>query len=210
VALDCWRQQSLQDLSKCKALEVGSQNGGLSLWLALQGALVVCSDLDGPTETAVRKHREHGVSHLVSYESIDATNIPYTNHFDVILFKSVLGGIGVNDNKERQAKAVSEMHKALKTGGELLFAENLAGSPVHGFFRRRFVKWGRDWRYISLTELDEFLAPFSKVRYRTIGFFGAFGRNEKQRENLGELDRHLTDALVPQGWRYIVAGVATK
>ncbi|MCU1267780.1 MAG: hypothetical protein JWM21_4098 [Acidobacteria bacterium] len=210
LALEYWRQQSGQDFAGCKALEVGSQNGGLSLWLALQGASVICSDLEGPTNAAIRKHQEHGVSDLVTYESVDATSIPYTNYFDVVLFKSVLGGVGVNDHKERQQKAVSEMHKALKTGGELLFAENLTGSTAHQFFRRRFVKWGRDWRYLSLRELDEFLSPFSKVTYRTIGFLGAFGRTERQREVLSWFDKYLIDPVVPTNWRYIVAGVATK
>src|SRR5438552_18950158 len=67
VALDCWRQYCSQDLSSCKALEIGSHTGGLSLWMALHGARVTCSDLAGPPESAIQKHREYGVSRLVTY-----------------------------------------------------------------------------------------------------------------------------------------------
>ena len=210
VALDYWRLHSSHDLSACLTLEIGSNRGGLSLWMARQGSRVICSDLNGPTREAEQLHREHQVSGLIEYEAIDATNIPYEGHFDIIFFKSVLGGVGVNDKKDRQVLAINQMHKALKEGGELFFAENLVGSPLHRLFRKRFVKWGIEWRYVSLQEMGEFLSPFSKVTYRTIGFLGAFGRNERQREVLSWFDKYLIDPFVPSSWRYIVAGVATK
>jgi SAM-dependent methyltransferase len=210
VALDFWRKHSAHHLSDCLALEVGSRNGGLSLWMALNGARVICSDLRGPAEAAILKHRAQGVSGLVQYESIDAMNIPYTDHFDVVLFKSVLGTVGRHGGKAAQAKAVSEMHKALKPGGELFFAENLVASPLHMFFRRRCVEWGATWRYVSAAEMHEFLSPFAQVHWRTVGFAGAFGRSEMQRNLLGAVDRAFLDRLVPADWRYIVVGVARK
>src|SRR5206468_992574 len=96
------------------------------------------------------------------------------------------------------------MHKSLKKGGELFFAENLIGSPFHEFFRERFVKWGETWRYISVAEMEEFLAPFSNVQYRTVGFAGAFGRSEPQRNLLGFLDQTVLNHTVPENWRYII------
>ena len=78
AALDFWRDHSRQDLSNCTALEIGSRNGGLALWLASQGAHVVCSDVELPGERAVRNHRTRGVSHLVEYRALDAMNIPYS------------------------------------------------------------------------------------------------------------------------------------
>jgi hypothetical protein len=36
--------------------------------------------------------------------------------------------------------------------------------------------------------MEEFLSPFSKVQYRTVGFADAFGRSERQRNILGLLD----------------------
>ena len=210
VALDFWLAHTKQEISACSALEVGSRNGGLSLWLALQGARVLCSDVSTPTENAIQKHEAGGVAHLIDYRSIDATNIPYSNHFDIVLFKSILGALGAPMQKERQAAAITEMYRALKKGGELFFAENLVASPIHQFCRRRFVQWGSLWRYISIDEMNQYLSPFARVEYRTLGFAGAFGRGETLRNIFGLLDQTILDRLVPPNWRYIINGVATK
>jgi len=209
-ALDFWLAHTTQNIPLCFALELGSRNGGLSLWMALQGATVVSSDVQLPTQTASRLHQHHQVSHLIRYEAIDATRIPYTSKFDVVLFKSMLGAVGRGGGKQLQVQAVKEMHKSLKYGGELFFAENLMGSPLHQFFRRKFVEWGTTWRYVSVAEMKEFLAPFSDVRYRTVGFAGAFGRSERQRGFLSFLDRTIFNYLVPETWRYIIVGIARK
>src|SRR5215813_2521070 len=168
AALDFWLTHTTQNIPGCSALELGSRNGGLSLWMALQGAHVISSDLESPTAAASRLHASRGVSPLIRYEAINASGIPYTSRFDVILFKSMLGAIGGLGGKEGQAHAVREIHKALKEGGELFFAENLVGCPLHRFFRKHFVKWGTRWRYVSVAEMQEFLSPFSKVQYRTV------------------------------------------
>src|SRR5262249_24823871 len=176
---------------------------GLSLWLALQGAQVMCSDVLMPTESVFRLHQARGVSHRIHYEAIDATRISYTSRFDVVMFKSMLGSVGRAGGKRLQTQAVKEIHKCLKSGGELFFAENLVGCRLHQFFRRKFVKWGQTWRYVSVAEMEEFLAPFSSVHYRTVGFAGAFGKSEMQRNVLGFLDTTAFNHLVPASWRYI-------
>jgi SAM-dependent methyltransferase len=210
VALDYWQRHSALTLSTCTALEIGSRHGGLSLWLALSGATVVCSDLNGPSDAAVRKHDRYGVSKSIRYERVDALNLPYADAFDLLVFKSVLGGIGHNGERERQRQAVQEMYKALKPGGELWFAENLVGSPVHSVLRDLFIDWAPRWRYISMGELADFLDPFASVTCRTFGVLGAFGRSERQRTILGRIDKLILNALVPAGWRYIAVGVARK
>jgi SAM-dependent methyltransferase len=210
AALDFWSAHTQQDIAKCSALELGSRNGGLSLWLALQGARVVCSDVVRPADEAIERHRARGVSDLIRYESIDAANIPYANEFNIVMFKSLLGAIGRIDGKRSQVKAVAETHKALKKGGELFFAENLIASPLHSLLRRKFVKWGATWRYVSVPEMREFLSPFEHVQFRTTGFAGAFGRGNTQRNFLGTLDQTVFDRLVPPTWRYIIVGVARK
>ena len=132
-------------------LELGGREGGLSLWMALKGVKVVCSDLKEVETTAKPLHDTYAVLDLVSYEDIDASAIPYENHFDVIVFKSIIGGIGRNDNFELQKKVFSEIHKALKPGGKLLFAENLTASSIH----KKNAKTG--------CKLGQFLAlPLSK------------------------------------------------
>ena len=210
ATLDFWQAHSTQSFAGASALEIGSRHGGLSLWLAMQGASVICSDLNGPSERAVEQHRARGVSHLVEYSALDATNTPYQEEFDIVLFKSVLGGIGGHGGRDSQRTAIREMHKALKKGGELFFAENLIASPAHQFFRGKFVPWSAKWRYVSVADMEEFLSPFSQVNLFTIGFAGAFGRNEAQRSCLGLFDKVLFDHLVPRNWKYIIAGVAKK
>lgn len=210
-SLDFWSKESSLDMSGINGLEVGSRNGGLSLWLAKKGCRVVCSDVDGPTEKARELHTKYGLTHLIEYSNIDATSIPYDdNYFDVVVFKSVLGSIGCNDNKDAQIRAVDEIYRVLKPGGELFFAENLSASPIHRILRERFVKWGRTWRYVSVDEVSEFLKKFSSVKYFTTGFLAALGRSESQRYFLSALDKYLTNRVVPSKWKYIMIGIAKK
>lgn len=208
-ALSVWEAGVGTDLSGAFALELGSRNGGLALWLALRGATVVCSDLEEPGDDARDLHRQFGVHSRISYAAVDATTIGRKSEFDIIAFKSVLGGIGSLGRKERQRVALLSIHQSLKPGGTLVFAENLPASPAHRVLRKVAVPWGRAWRYASLDELREFLAPFAGVDLRSLGFLGALGRSERQRRVLGALDR-VIDPAVPATWRYVAVGVATK
>ncbi|HNS41841.1 MAG TPA: methyltransferase domain-containing protein, partial [Taishania sp.] len=123
-ALRYWESQI--DWGKIKnGLELGGREGGLSLWLALKEKDVVCSDLKDVQKSAEKLHIRHNVTSRIIYQDIDATNIPYENYFDIIVFKSIIGGIGRNDKHENQQQVFKEIYKALKPGGKLLFAENL-------------------------------------------------------------------------------------
>lgn len=146
----------------------------------------------------------------ITYEDLDAVNNPHFEQFDIALFKSVLGGVGSVHGLGGQEAALHGLHRALRPGGQLWFAENLVASPLHEFARRRFVSWGDRWRYVTLSEVQMMLRPFGSVEWATFGLAGAFGRNERQREVLGRLDRSGLDRLAPRQWRYIVACVATK
>lgn len=191
-------------------LELGGREGGLSLWLALKGKVVVCSDLDNVKNTASPLHRRYHVSERITYRDIDATNIPYENFLDVVVFKSILGGIGRNDNHAMQARVFKEAHKALKPGGKLLFAENLIASPLHRFVRKKFVSWGSYWRYVSLSEMNEFLKEFSAYDIKAAGVLAAFGRTERQRGLLASADEILLNHVCPDRWKYIAYGIAEK
>jgi SAM-dependent methyltransferase len=210
TALEYWKKNSNQDIALVKALEIGSGYGGLSLWAALNGMKVLCTDIEGPSNEALEKHKKYNVTHLINYETLNALSIPYREEFDVVLFKSVLGGIGRFNNKADQIKAIYEIHKSLKNGGELWFAENLVASPIHQILRRKYIAWGSQWRYVSIQEMKEYLSIFSEAKYTTVGFLGTFGRSESQRAILGKIDRIIADKLVPESWRYIVIGVARK
>jgi SAM-dependent methyltransferase len=209
-ALEFWTRYSSLRLSACEALEIGSRNGGLSLWLAMCGARVVCSDVRGPSEAARHKHQQYGIAEAVRYESVNVLDIPYREAFDVVAFKSVLGGLNGRGELSLQRRAIEQMYQALKPGGELWFAENLIASPAHQFLRARFGKWAPRWRYTSLQELTECLSPFASITMRSTGVLGLLGRDERQRSMLARLDKRLVNLLVPAGWRYIALCVATK
>jgi SAM-dependent methyltransferase len=209
-ALRFWTER-LESVQGRLALEIGSRDGGLSLFLALRGCQVVCSDLDGPTPQAIELHRRYGVADRISYASVDACAVPFPDeHFDLVVFKSVLGALrDQNPPLGAQRTAVSEMHRVLKDGGRLLFAENLQASPLHTLLRERFVRWGRDWRYLSHVEISELLSGFTETDLSCRGFASAFGRREWQRSLLHGVDR-LAVPLVPVSWRYVAFGVAVK
>lgn len=191
-------------------LELGGRQGGLSLWLALKGKQTICSDLKDVKNTAEKLHLKYNVSSLVQYQDIDATNIPYENHFDIVVFKSIIGGIGSNDNYEAQQKTFNQIYKALKPGGKLLFAENLIASPLHQKLRKKFVNWGSTWRYVSINEIKECLKDFSSYDIKSTGIMGTLGRNESQRNFLSTIDAILLNKICPDNWKYIAYGIATK
>lgn len=101
------------------------------------------------------------------------------------------------------------MYRVLKRGGKLLFAENLTGSGLHMLLRRKFMPWGKEWRYVSLEEVKEFMRPFKGLRYRTCGYLSAFGKSEAQKCFLRWPDQILS-AIIPDANKYIVIGCAEK
>jgi hypothetical protein len=209
--LDYWPRHATVDLSLSRALEVGAgQSGGLSLWLALQGSTVLCTTQGGVSDRVRRLHQRYGVADRVAYDNLDVLQLSECESFDVVAFKSVLGGIGTGGFFERQRQAVHRLHRALKPGGNLLFAENLIGTRAHTAFRSRFGAGKDYWRYPTIPEMDLLLEPFTAVSYTTAGFLGAWGANDAQRRLTGAVDAFLCRHLVPSQWQYVIVGVAIK
>lgn len=208
-SLEFWSNNVDIKNTENSCLELGGRRGGLSLWLALNNNKVICSDLESPEESASKIHEKHSCSDKIKYSAIDATNIPFENEFDIVVFKSILGGISGNNRNHLKQKAIDEIHKSLKPSGYLLFAENLESSSVHKVLRKKFMSWGGRWNYLEFDEIEPLFKSFEKINYRTIGFFGAFGRSERQRKILSYLDRFL-HPLIPKKKRYIVYGIAHK
>jgi SAM-dependent methyltransferase len=208
ICLKVWEAHVPIEPSDC--LEIGCGRGGLSLWLASKGHRVVCSDINGPGESARQLHKSHGVADKISYEAIDATDIPYKERFDIVVMKSVLGGIWAHCGLEKTHQVIREIHKSLKPKGKLLFIENLRATPIHMFCRKRFLnRHEKSWHYPSIEEMRDFLSGFSSVKYELSGLLGAFGRTETQRMIMGYIDKVLVPAT-PKNWRYIMTGVAVK
>lgn len=205
-ALPSW-QRSIDAHKPQRALAIGERDGGLSLWLALQGIDVLCTDRrDLPAGTRAL-HQRHGVSDRIAYDQQDATAIALPDaSFDVVVFKSVIGALRT---KERQSQALREMHRVLKHGGVLLFAENMAGTLLHAWLRKRFVTWDSYWRYLRLPEDRDLFTPFARVDLHTTGLLANFGRSEEQRDLLARLDALLCPAT-PRSWHYVLFGACTK
>jgi 2-polyprenyl-3-methyl-5-hydroxy-6-metoxy-1,4-benzoquinol methylase len=66
-ALDFWSTNKDLSNKNFKCLELGGREGGLSLWLAMKGNDVVCSDLDAPQEEAFQIHKKHGCDKRINY-----------------------------------------------------------------------------------------------------------------------------------------------
>jgi len=205
---------SQKDIDNITALELGSGfNGGLSLWLASKGIKTTCSGYSlnyrGAWNEAKSVHHKYGISDLIEYKEVDATNIPYKSKYDIICYKSMLGGIVREKTIDTAKKVIEEIYAALKPGGMLLFAENISSTFVHKIMRNKYGAGKNKWRYFTIEEFEMLHREFQLFEYRTFGFFGAFGLNEKLRTILGNIDQVILK-IVPKKWNYILTGVAVK
>ena len=188
------------------ALELGANKGGLSLWLSRNGFESICSDYNSDLKNA----KEHHANHVgnISYQDLDASNLPFENHFDIIIFKSVLGGVSRN-NPELLNQTFGSIYKALKPNGILLFAENTKASFLHQMARRYFVSWGKSWRYLSFREIEKNLRVFEEFEIRSTGFLCAFCTSNKLKTLVYPLDKIISKFL-PKSNRYVCYGMAKK
>lgn len=206
--LDLWRAHLPAD-GPLRVLELGCGPGGLSMWFAAQGHQVLCTDTGVPEPSVIDMHSRYGLADRFEYGGADATALPYVEAFDVIVTKSVLGGVG-QGGWDLIEQAVGQIHQALKPGGVFLFAENLEGTRMHGYLRRRFRRWGSKWHYFRLAEVRALLGQFRSLDLRTAGFLGLLGPKEPVRRALGLVDTLVFDRVVPPRYRYIVFGAAHK
>lgn len=192
-------------------LEIGARHGGLSWFFAKHfGSKMDCTDCVSPSEKARELHEAAGLSKLISYQLADVNRLPYpAHHFDFVVFKSVLGAVGRNNQPEKQQQALAEIHRVLRPGGYLFYAENLRGSMLHQMARRFFVPWGKSWRYLTIRELRILLADFKEKEIQATGFFAAFIPRPTWIKNIGAaLDSRCF--FIPKSMRYVGFGYAKK
>jgi len=187
-------------------LEIGGANGSLSFWAANQNANVICSDIL-PLNRRIFGEIEKLKNGSIHYEIINALSIPYESHFDFVLFKSVLGGIGRNNNLEAISSVMSQIRKSLKHDGQCLFLENMKGTAFHHLIRSKYGAGKNGWYYPTINDFIKTSKGFSSIQYKTFGLLGSTGKFQLPiRTNV---DKKI-DQLVPNHWNYIFAGIISK
>lgn len=158
-----------------KVLAIGERNGGLSLWMALQGFQVVCTDRQGPTQQARELHKKYQVEDKITYYDFDLVNTQdFSTTYDIIIMKSVLGGLKeqYRDANSRtdlvRQKAVDNIYKLLSPQGIFLSADNLQGSIFLRLIKRLKNKQS-GWHYFSIQELNDLCKQFSSVTVKGFG-----------------------------------------
>jgi SAM-dependent methyltransferase len=199
-----------------KILCLGERNGGLSLWFALQGFKVTCSDFGGPTDAARELHTKYGVSDFIEYADINIFELPYpAESFDVVACKSVIGGLKLDyKNKqtrtlENQKLAIDEVRRILKTGGFFLGAENMKGSRLHQLLRKVLKGKNIGWRHFEVKELRWLLRDFTTTNIVFFGFVGSYFPFTWFNRIFSSLDSILSK-LLPNGLLYISFITAKK
>ncbi|WP_158589528.1 class I SAM-dependent methyltransferase [Butyrivibrio sp. CB08] len=201
------------DINGKKVLEMGARNGGMSLYFANRGAFCTCTDLFIPGEKAKNKHRKWKVDNRISYAALDATEdkIPekYINSFDIVTFKSVLGGVGSYENVDNEKKMVELIGRVLTDNGIVVFIENMKASDLHVMLRRIFRKHGHRWHYQTDLNINELFKDYILIDKKYYGYLGLFGPTEKTRKILGRIDIFF-EAIIPDKWKYLGAYVYRK
>jgi ubiquinone/menaquinone biosynthesis C-methylase UbiE len=198
----------LQEGNGKKVLELGCNYGGISVCLLQKkNYSIICSDIEDPSEKVINEHPEVKNNKNLTFDIVDGLKIKYAdNNFDLIIFKSVLGHI---TPIEKQQQFIDEIYRVLKPGGTFCFLENGKASGLHQFARKRFVKWGHSWRYITIDEMKNFLGSFKSIDIKACGFFTAFIKS-------GILHRlaYIADKIclpfIPVKMRYVMYGIAIK
>ncbi len=204
----------IQEFPKtAKVLTIGERNGGLSLWLALLGYHVTCTDIVDNTEQAQTLHRKYHVADKISYKKLDVVNDEPDEMYDIILAKSVIGGLkedrqdAATRNFTVQKKAVAHIRSMLRHKGVFLSAENLQGNIVTRGVRHINNK-NKGWRYIEYEELSELFDGYNILQIKTFAILPSSFSSNVINKFSHSLNRVLN--FLPPDMKYIAFVAAQK
>lgn len=198
-----------------KVLAIGERNGGISLWLALQGFHVLCTDRQGPTQQARDLHKRYGVEDKIAYSNFDLVNTEdFGTTYDVIIMKSVLGGVkeqydnAASRSDATRQKAIDNAYRLLNKNGLFFSADNLKGNICLQLIKRLKNKQS-GWHYFSISELQDLFKQFSSV---SIQGFGVIPSNFSVSvlNNAAYIINSSLRQLLPQNSGYIAFTMARK
>lgn len=198
-----------------KILAVGERNGGLSLWLALMGFDVVCTDMKPVTSAAVELHKKYKVAHKIEYMELDILDTGNTQAlYDVVIAKSVIGGLKANRHQSRtrsfdvQKLAVNNIYTLLKPGGYFFSAENLLGGALFRYARKLKGKH-KGWRHLDHRELHELYNQYPIVQIKTFGILPTFFSRRAYNYSMYLINKYIL-FFMPMRSRYIAFVTAQK
>ncbi|MBW7913004.1 MAG: class I SAM-dependent methyltransferase [Taibaiella sp.] len=198
-----------------KVLAIGERNGGLSLWLALMGFRVTCTDITDVAASATPLHEKYGVEGRIEYRQLDIVNDEWeAEQFDIIIGKSVIGGVkptrgrSSSRNFEALGQAMHNIHRLLKPGGYFFSAENLQGGLLNRYMRKR-LNGGKGWYYLSLPELKGLFSAFNLVQTKTFGILPTFFSSKSVNMFMYFINSSL-QLVLPKSSKYIAFTIARK
>lgn len=209
-AIPLW-EKAIKGKNELRCLEIGANQGGLSLWLSMQREVksIECSDLDKTEHKSALLHNQFPeLKEKISYRNLNITDTAITGSYDLIVFKSVIGACGRIQENGKDI-AMNNIYRLLTSGGILLFAENMQGHLLHRWFRKRFVKWSEGWSYCSMEEWKRWLLPYQSHEIYFDGFFSAMGRKEWQKRILRKVDNIIVNKISDEN-KFMCYGFAIK
>ncbi len=202
-----------------RVLEIGANNGELSLYFSMLGCQVMCSDINATY--VVRARQLHGTwGQHCAYFAADMRVLPLrSGSFDLVIMKSVLGGIYSRDGRDTACGSLTEIHRVLRKGGYCILLEQLEGDPLSRWFRsKRFPT--RNWHYFRTGEFNTADASsllqqgFEKVHVRCLTLLSHILEERLSSDTAlvrmaCALDRVL-ERIVADDWKHLIGVVAIK
>lgn len=206
--LPYWERQLINhDKSTTVCIEIGAREGGISLWMALNGFKITCSDNYYDLEDAKKLHAKYKVIENIIYKKVDLLDWKEEQKYDVIIVKSVFGAL---QNEIAIKEAVNNIYMNLKKGGILFFAENSKSTFFHQKLRKKFTDWGNIWFYFDEEFTKRLFEKFEVVEIKYNGVFTVFANKIGLSYVFSKFDKYVFNKITPNNVKYMLFGYAKK